>query len=76
MLAEVSEKMLTQTLKSLERDGLLTRTVTPTVPVTVRYELTALGLSLHEMTRGVRSWAQSHMDEVLANRSIHDERTA
>jgi DNA-binding HxlR family transcriptional regulator len=75
LLAGVSQKMLTQTLKSLERDGLLTRTVTPTVPVTVRYELTALGRSLHEMTRGVRSWAQSHMDEVLANRSAHEERT-
>lgn len=76
LLAGVSQKMLTQTLRSLERDGLLTRTVTPTVPVTVHYQLTALGLSLHEMTRGVRSWAQSHMNEVLANRAVHDERTS
>ena len=71
-LAGVSQKMLTQTLRSLERDGLLTRTVTPTVPVTVAYELTDLGVSLHAMTRGVRSWAQSHMDEVLAHRAAHD----
>ena len=42
-LAGVSQKMLTQTLRSLERDGLITRTVTPTVPVTVTYELTDLG---------------------------------
>lgn len=73
LLAGVSQKMLTQTLRSLERDGLLTRTVIPTVPVTVSYELTALGLSLHEMTRGIRGWAQAHMDEVLTNRARHDE---
>jgi DNA-binding HxlR family transcriptional regulator len=76
LLAGVSQKMLTQTLRNLERDGLLTRTVTPTVPVTVCYELTALGLSLYEMSRGVRSWAQSHMDEVLAHRAGHDDGTA
>ncbi|MRT44994.1 helix-turn-helix transcriptional regulator, partial [Xylella fastidiosa subsp. multiplex] len=70
----VSEKMLTQTLRALERDGLLTRTVTPTVPVTVTYELTDLGLSLHHMTRGLREWAQSNMDHVLANREKHDAR--
>ena len=45
LLAGVSQKMLTQTLRSLERDGLITRTATPTVPVTVTYELTGLGLS-------------------------------
>ncbi|WP_456047864.1 winged helix-turn-helix transcriptional regulator [Actinomadura harenae] len=76
LLAGVSQKMLTQTLRSLERDGLLTRTATPTVPVTVTYELTDLGLSLHSMTRGLRSWAQTHMDEVLANRENHDARTS
>ncbi|TCJ96746.1 winged helix-turn-helix transcriptional regulator [Nocardia alba] len=71
-LAGVSQKMLTQTLRSLERDGLITRTVTPTVPVTVRYELTELGLSLHQMVRGVKSWAETHMDEVLDNRTGYD----
>ncbi|MFC3982764.1 winged helix-turn-helix transcriptional regulator [Streptosporangium jomthongense] len=74
LLAGVSQKMLTQTLRSLERDGLLTRTVTPTVPVTVSYELTDLGRSLHHMTRGLRSWAQTHMAEVLANRDHYDAR--
>src|SRR6184192_875265 len=49
LLAGVSQKMLTQTLRSLERDGLITRTVTPTVPVTVTYELTELGLSLYDL---------------------------
>jgi DNA-binding HxlR family transcriptional regulator len=73
-LAGVSQKMLTQTLRSLERDGLLTRTVTPTVPVTVTYELTDLGLSLDHLMRGVKAWAEAHMDEVLANRQEYDAR--
>lgn len=68
-LAGVSQKMLTQTLRALEADGLLTRTVTPTVPVTVEYTLTELGHSLHHLTRDLRHWAQDHMDEVLAHRS-------
>src|SRR3954471_18940834 len=72
LLAGVSQKMLTQTLRSLERDGLVTRTVTPTVPVTVTYELTDLGLSLHHLTRGLRHWAQTHMDQALANREKYD----
>jgi len=72
LLAGVSQKMLTQTLRSLERDGLITRTATPTVPVTVTYELTDLGLSLHEMTRGLKAWAETHMDDVFANRAIYD----
>ena len=71
-LAGVSQKMLTQTLRSLERDGLLTRTVTPTVPVTVTYELTDLGSSLQRVMYGVKVWAEAHMDEVLANRETYD----
>lgn len=74
LLVGVSQKMLTQTLRSLERDGLVTRTVTPTVPVTVTYELTDLGLSLHEMMRGLKAWAEEHMDDVLANRETYDTR--
>jgi DNA-binding HxlR family transcriptional regulator len=73
-LAGVSQKMLTQTLRSLERDGLVTRTVTPTVPVTVSYELTELGLSLQRVMWGVKVWAEAHMDEVLANRKEYDNR--
>ena len=76
LLAGVSQKMLTQTLRSLERDGLLTRTVTPTVPVTVSYALTELGLSLHQMMRGLKTWAEMHMDDVLANRATYDARSA
>jgi DNA-binding HxlR family transcriptional regulator len=76
LVAGVSQKMLTQTLRSLERDGLISRTATPTVPVTVSYELTGLGLSLHQMTRGLKTWAETHMDDVLANRATYDTRTA
>jgi len=75
-LAGVSQKMLTQTLRGLERDGMVTRTVTPTVPVTVTYELTDLGLSLHQVMRSFKTWAEAHMDEVLANREAYDTRTA
>ena len=76
LLAGVSQKMLTQTLRSLERDGLITRTAMPTVPVTVSYELTDLGLSLHQMMRGLKAWAETHMDDVLANRATYDTRVA
>ena len=72
VLAGVNQKMLTQTLRALERDGLINRTVTPTVPVTVFYELTELGLSLHQMMRGLKGWAEVHMDEVSAHRAAYD----
>jgi DNA-binding HxlR family transcriptional regulator len=75
-LAGVSQKMLTQTLRSLERDGLVTRTATPTVPVTVTYELTDLGLSLLQLVRGIKGWAETHMDDVLAHRAEHDARAS
>jgi len=71
-LSGISQKMLTQTLRSLERDGLVTRAVAPTVPVTVTYELTDLGLSLHQLMCDVKAWAEAHMDEVLANRESYD----
>ena len=76
LLAGVSQKMLTRTLRSLERGGLVTRTATPTVPVTVSYELTDLGLSPHQTMRGLKTWAETHMDDVPANRAPYDERVA
>ncbi|MFI7616579.1 winged helix-turn-helix transcriptional regulator [Nonomuraea terrae] len=75
LLAGVSQRMPTQTLRSLERDGPLTRTITPALPVTVTYELTDLRLSLHHMTRGLTEWARTHMAEVLENRESYDART-
>lgn len=72
IIAGVSQKMLTQTLRSLERDGLVTRSVTPTVPVTVDYALTDLGNSLHQTSRQLRAWAQEHMDAVQVSRDRYD----
>ena len=71
-IAGVSPKMLTQTLRSLERDGLLTRTVTPSVPVRVDYELTALGQNLAQLLTAVKHWAETHFDEVHRARERYD----
>nr|WP_231706430.1 helix-turn-helix domain-containing protein [Arthrobacter sp. zg-Y40] len=73
LLGGVSQKMLTQTLRALERDGMLTRTVAPTVPVTVTYELTDLGRSLYDVVQGLRYWAQENMGEVSAHRKEYDD---
>jgi DNA-binding HxlR family transcriptional regulator len=75
-IAGVSQKMLTQTLRGLERDGLLTRTVTPSVPVRVDYELTPLGLSLLETLRHLKEWAEAHMIEVDRAREEYDRESA
>lgn len=72
----VSQKMLTQTLRSLERDGLVTRTVTPTVPVRVDYRLTDLGSSLGCLLSSVKLWAENHFDEVSAHRDTFDQAAA
>ncbi|MET8646423.1 helix-turn-helix domain-containing protein [Streptomyces sp. NPDC004675] len=71
-MAGVSPKMLTQTLRSLERDGLLTRTVTPSVPVRVDYELTDLGRSLSELMMSVKRWAETHIEEVHGAQERYD----
>lgn len=72
----VSQKMLTQTLRSLERDGLVTRTITPTVPVRVDYSLTELGSSLGCLLSSVKQWAENHFDDVSAHRDAYDQATA
>ncbi|GAA4050407.1 winged helix-turn-helix transcriptional regulator [Nonomuraea soli] len=74
-IAGVSQKMLTQTLRSMERDGLVTRTVTPAVPVRVDYELTALGRTLLPLMAAVKTWAEEHIEEVEAARSRYDSLT-
>ncbi|MFJ6982607.1 MULTISPECIES: winged helix-turn-helix transcriptional regulator [unclassified Streptomyces] len=71
-IAGVSPKMLTQSLRTLERDGILTRTVTPSVPVRVDYELTPLGSSLAALLTAVKAWAETHFDEVHTARERYD----
>jgi len=60
--------MLTQTLRSLERDGLVSRAAFPTVPVTVEYALTPLGETLVPVLAAIRDWAEDHIAEVVAAR--------
>lgn len=72
-LAGVSEKMLTQTLRALERDGLLGRTVTAAVPARVDYALTDLGRDLLPLVQQIKAWAECHMPQVLAARTAYDD---
>ncbi|WP_370350773.1 winged helix-turn-helix transcriptional regulator [Catenulispora sp. EB89] len=75
-LAGVSEKMLTQTLRALERDGLVLRTVYPEVPVRVEYELTPLGVTLRGPVKALTEWSLEHTTEVLAAREDYDGRAS
>lgn len=68
----VSQKMLTQTLRSLERDGLVGRTVTPSIPPRVDYGLTPLGLSFLEPIQHIKCWAEQHMPQVKRARAAYD----
>ncbi len=70
----ISQKMLTQTLRQMERDGLVTRTVHAVVPPRVDYRLTHLGNSLGAAFCGVWLWAEEHLDEVEAARTAFDAR--
>ena len=65
----ISQKMLTQTLRSLERDGLVQRKVHPVVPPKVEYSLTPLGRTLIEPLRAICSWSEKHLPQLQANRS-------
>ncbi|SFJ91389.1 transcriptional regulator, HxlR family [Sphingomonas sp. NFR04] len=68
----ISQQMLTRTLKALERDGFISRTVYPTVPPQVEYALTELGYSLSEPLRDLGSWAGAHLEQIDANRVRYD----
>jgi DNA-binding HxlR family transcriptional regulator len=70
----ISQKMLTQTLRAMERDGLLIRTVHPVVPPHVEYRLTELGVSLGEAFCGVWTWAEKHLERIEAARQAFDAR--
>ncbi|WP_310740657.1 helix-turn-helix domain-containing protein [Microbispora sp. H10885] len=75
-IAGVSQKMLTQTLRTMERDGLVSRTVTPSVPVRVDYRLTPLGENLMPLLEAIKNWAEIHMEDVEAAREAYDRRPA
>jgi DNA-binding HxlR family transcriptional regulator len=74
MVGGISQRMLTLTLRGLERDGLVTRTVFPTVPPRVDYELTPLGRSLWEPVDALGAWAKAHQAEIAAARQKFDAR--
>jgi DNA-binding HxlR family transcriptional regulator len=70
----LSQKMFSQTLKSLERNGLVSRTAFATVPVTVEYALTPLCRTLTQTIEALRAWAETHVDDVLAAQEGYDVR--
>lgn len=72
-VAGISQKMLTKTVRQMERDGLLTRTVHPVVPPKVEYKLTDLGRSLSAAFCGVWLWAEAHHEQVAQARRTFDE---
>src|SRR5919201_1274780 len=73
-VAGVSRRMLTLTLRNLERDGLLIRTVYPTVPPKVEYSLTAMAQELYESLAALTSWAERHRTDIAAARAAYDRR--
>jgi len=71
-IGTITPKVLTETLRSMERDGLVVRTVTPSSPPRVDYELSELGRTLTTPVETLREWAESNMETVLANRARYD----
>lgn len=74
LVGGVSQKMLTKTVRQMERDGLITRTIHPVIPPRVEYRLTPLGESLAEAFCGVWIWATEHQEEVERARRAFDAR--
>lgn len=72
----ITQKMLTRTLRNLERDGLVRRAVYPTVPPRVEYSLTELGASLGELSHAMGVWSVRHHSEILTARDDFDTRAA
>ncbi|RIK34111.1 MAG: transcriptional regulator [Chloroflexi bacterium] len=71
----ISPKVLTQKLRELERDGILTRRVYASVPPKVEYDLTPLGKTLIELVQFVQSWAENNIDEILQSQQAYDQRS-
>jgi DNA-binding HxlR family transcriptional regulator len=76
VIGGVSQKMLTKTLRQMEADGLVVRTVFPVIPPRVEYELTGLGRSLGEALCGVWTWAKRHRKAIMQARKTFQERSA
>ena len=74
LVGGISQKMLTQTLRQMERDGLVIRTVHPVIPPKVEYRLTDLGFTLAEAFCGVWMWAEKNIDRIEAARARFDRR--
>jgi DNA-binding HxlR family transcriptional regulator len=72
-IAGISQKMLTQTLRALERDGLVARAVYPEVPLRVEYSLTPLGATLVSSLVQIKDWAEGNIEAVLAARRAYDQ---
>jgi DNA-binding HxlR family transcriptional regulator len=75
MIGGISQRMLTLTVRGLERDGLLTRTVFPTIPPRVDYELTDLGRGLARPVQALGQWAFEHLPEIERARTDFDARS-
>ena len=75
MVGGISQRMLTFTLRGLERDGLVTRTVFPTTPQRVEYELTARGSGLWAAVEPLGLWARTHVSEILSARQQFDQKS-
>jgi DNA-binding HxlR family transcriptional regulator len=75
MVGGISQRMLTLTLRGLERDGLVTRTVFPTIPPRVDYELTDLGRSLCHPVMALGLWAREHQPDIAAAQARFDQRS-
>jgi DNA-binding HxlR family transcriptional regulator len=71
----ISQRMLTLTLRGLERDGLVTRTVYPTIPPRVEYELTELGRTLRKPIQSLAKWAQENRERIQLSRNRYDARS-
>ncbi|MEV6930551.1 helix-turn-helix domain-containing protein [Dactylosporangium sp. NPDC051485] len=76
VLDGITQKMLTQTLRALERDGLVRRSVYPTVPPSVEYALTPLGVEAGRLTAAIADWSMEHAREILRSREDFDARAA
>jgi len=74
MINGISQRMLTLTLRGLERDGLVTRTIFPTIPPRVDYELTDLGRGLSRPVEALGKWAMEHLAQIEAARTRFDKR--